>query len=31
MNGLLRVEQGKQKPEDAWEQAVSDAKKVAGN
>ncbi|MFC7261778.1 ABC transporter substrate-binding protein [Streptomyces lutosisoli] len=30
MNGLLRVEQGKQKPETAWNQAVSDAKKVAG-
>ncbi|WP_043486301.1 MULTISPECIES: extracellular solute-binding protein [Streptomyces] len=31
MNALLRVEQGKQKPEDAWSQAVSDAEKVAGD
>ncbi|TPQ21469.1 extracellular solute-binding protein [Streptomyces sporangiiformans] len=30
MNALLRVEQGKQKPEAAWDQAIEDAKKVAG-
>jgi cellobiose transport system substrate-binding protein len=30
MNALLRVEQGKQKPEAAWDQAIDDAKKVAG-
>lgn len=30
MNALLRVEQGKQKPEAAWDQAVDDAEKVAG-
>ncbi|MEV8565123.1 extracellular solute-binding protein [Streptomyces sp. NPDC051322] len=30
MNALLRVEQGKQQPEAAWAQAVSDAKKAIG-
>jgi cellobiose transport system substrate-binding protein len=27
-NGLIRVEQGKQKPDEAWAQAVSEVKKL---
>ncbi|MFE2433072.1 extracellular solute-binding protein [Streptomyces sp. NPDC059373] len=30
VNALLRVEQGKQSPEDSWNQAISDSKKVLG-